>query len=137
MTSDIRKIVFGDGAFHLLREKMLARRPNFGQQKRAGVLAEHRSTRAEQRLPDQSEGQTKAAGPRAFLFHRGRDLELIGELRLRMPHETRKDRGGAATDISSKTYSPLRIFLNRATRSKSASLSASARASLRPAEVSR
>ncbi len=54
--------------------------------------------------------------------------ELVGSLR---------DRGGAGRRISFQTYSPLKIFLARATRRRSARRPASLRATLRPAEVSR
>ncbi len=73
-----------------------------------------------------------------------RTLAHLSGVRGRAPSQHRRKLGGTklgreagGRSISSQTYSPPRIFLARATRSRSASLSASERASFRPAEVMR
>src|SRR5213083_1226205 len=101
------------------------------------ALVGHGNTPAARSKPNRRAGQTRASSAHGILFRRGNGRGTVAALHHGKPRESEKDTGGEAKHKSSQTYSPLKIFLERATRNKSASLSASERASLRPAEVNR
>src|SRR5437763_7068350 len=98
---------------------------------RSRAPAEHGNTRVAQTVPILRADQTTAEGARGILSrHENGHGTVAAHRRQRLP-ENGKDTDAAARRRSSQTYCPLKIFLARATRNKSASLSASERASLR------
>src|SRR6267143_4015236 len=134
-TIRFRKASLQGGVVRLQERKIQARCSNSVGVKRRRMRLGHIRTLVGWKLLSQLSGQAKAAGTGRILFRRGRGLGRVAGLRNRKPREIEKDRGATTRHRSSQTYRPLNIFLERATRNRSASLSASERASLRPADV--
>src|SRR5438477_13218385 len=83
--------------------------------------------------PDRAADRSIDAGTTRGTHGRGQ----VAELHRRRWNGSETDRGVRGTRRPVQTFAPLKIFLARATRKTSARRSASERASLRPAEVSR
>src|SRR5215472_34213 len=131
-----RKTALQAEAIRSPEQRKLAHLPN-AQPKHQKTPAENGSTRVEPTSPNPPPGPARGADARRILFRRVPGHETIATLLHRTPRENARDRAAKTKSRASQTWAPLKTFLARATRNRSASLSASERTSLRPAEVNR
>src|SRR5215471_1737477 len=134
MSTHRPKIALRAEAIRSPKQRKPVHLPN-AEPKRRKTPAENGSTRVERRSPSQLKGPARAACVGRILFRRALGHETVARLHHHTTRGNAKDRAAKTTSRFSQTWAPLKTLLARATRNRSASLSASNRASLRPAEV--